>query len=104
MSERGQDIRLPVDVVADLVAGHVNILWSQVVNDVCGCCTVCCMPCNALHQLLEMDLLDELYQVHHRRSGGESAVWDEKRSQIDRSWLDRAWTGDRFCHEESKDA
>ncbi len=108
MTEQGQDVRIPVDVAADLVAGHIHILWSQVVNeddpDLRGCCKRCCAPCHALAQLLDLGLLDDLYQVHHNATGGQSAVWDENRMEIDRAWFAGAWRDDLGCHEENQDA
>lgn len=106
MSERGQDVRIPTDVAADLVAGHVHTLWSQVVNDedMRGCCKRCCAPCHALAELLDLGLLDDLYEIYHRTTGGQSDVWDEDRQEIDRVWFADAWRDDLGCHERISDA
>jgi hypothetical protein len=100
VADIGQEVRLPLEVAADLVAGHVDILWNQVFNEVGmeGCCNRCCAPCSALSQLLDLGLLDELYRFYHRSYGGQSLVWDEEKNQIDREWLDRAWPGNLGCH------
>jgi hypothetical protein len=96
---RAQEVCIPVEVASDLVAGHVHHLWNQVVNDdLRGCCKRCCAPCNALSQLLELGLLDDLYEIYHGASGGDSEVWDDQRGEIDRRWFDRAWSQDLGCH------
>lgn len=97
---------MPLSVAADLVAGHVDTLWNQVVNDedMHGCCPRCCAPCHALRELLKLGQLDFLYGQYMQVSGGESSVWDTGKQQIDRSWFAGAWRNDLGCHEEQADA
>jgi hypothetical protein len=107
MRERGQDVRIPTDVAADLVAGHLHTLWNQVVNDedMRGCCKRCCAPCHALSELLDMGLLDDLYEVYLSYSGGrDSDVWDDEKGEIDRAWFANAWRDDLGCHERGTNA
>lgn len=94
---------LPTDAAAGLVAGHVDQLWQQWANDteMPGCCPVCCAPCHALKQLLELGLLDELYGVYADHVGGELSTWDPKQRMVRRDWLEQAWSVDRGgCHQD----
>lgn len=97
-----ETLALPMSILAPLVAGHVNILWDQTVNqeeEDAGCCQVCCAPCRALADLIQMDVLDSIYAAYLDQSGGrDSAVWDRKNNQIDRNWLSKAWPSDFECH------
>lgn len=97
--QKGQDVRIPVDVVADLVAGHLHTLRNQVLDkDMRGCCKRCCAPCHALAELLDTGLLDDLYEAYYRASGDRSDVWDEGRQEINRTWFANAWRDDLGCH------
>ena len=87
---------------ARLVAGHVNHLWQQWADeDLRGCCNRCCAPCAALKDLYDRGQLDRLYGVYVDHVGDDHSPWDPERRQIDRAWLNRAWTADLGCHEES---
>lgn len=100
---------MPILTAARLVAGHVNILWSQWANETDpefkGCCPECCGPCNALRDLLEAGQLDELYGAWLAQDESRSFAWDFANRQVGRDWLAAAWSGDRGCrdqHEESR--
>lgn len=96
--EKIAEVRL--SVLADLVAGHVDRLWMQVTGDpeVPGCCPECCAPCNALRQLQADGMLDYLYGIYMKNSGGgESETWDDERGRLEPSWFDKAWTVDMGC-------
>ena len=85
---------MPTLVAAQLVAGHVDLLWSQWANDIeqAGCCTSCCAPCAALYELKCLGLLDGLYKAYLDSAGGDlSAAWDYDKDQVNRVWLLQAW-------------
>lgn len=88
---------LPADLAADLVAGHVDMLWNSWANDSKrpGCCVECCAPCHALKELLDMNRLDELYGHYIRRAGSGVetgwSTWDPVKHQVGRRWLYEAW-------------
>lgn len=87
-----QQTTMPTLTAARLVAGHVDNLWSQWVNEREPCCPQCCAPCAALHDLMECGLLDRLYLAYLDSVGGRlSATWDYDKGEINRVWLLEAW-------------
>lgn len=91
---------LPIEVVADLVAGHLTHVWSATESDdpldPKGCCPVCCAPCHALKWLLDHDWLDTIYAEHISRTG-PTFIWDGEKVQVDRKWLNAAWSVRMGC-------
>jgi hypothetical protein len=93
----GELMLVEIDILADLVAGHLHTLWQQTIadgpEDERGCCPDCCAPCHALRELHRRGRLDGLYRYYMDISDGKraSALWDQERNQLDRAWFDKAW-------------
>jgi hypothetical protein len=94
---------MPTLTAARLVAGHVDLLWGQWVNESEGCCAHCCAPCAALKDLMDCGLLDDLYRAYmNSASAGLIAVWDYDKDEINRRWLLDAWrSGSADCNHEA---
>jgi hypothetical protein len=82
---------MPTIVAAQLVAGHVDILWDEWAAGR-GCCPECCASCGALRDLLESGQLDELYGYYLNHDNGENSAWDNEMHQVGRQWLTEAWS------------
>lgn len=95
-----ESLSLPMEVIADLVAGHMSTLWQATESedpfDPKGCCPECCSPCHAVKWLRDHGLLDMIYADHVNRTGS-TFIWDDSRMWVDRKWLAAAWSVDMGC-------
>lgn len=92
-------VQISQRAVAFLTAGALNHLWTMWADDT-SCCTVCCVPCIALKELLNNGQLDELYGVYMQAcESGHDETWDADNKKVRRDWLEQVWSGPRECHE-----
>lgn len=90
--------------IGKLVHFAIDKLWHCVADedpdgDFFGCCPRCCAPCGVLAELLESGELDAWVLGWPDQLPGTS-WWDASRSQVDRDFLERAWSraDEMGCH------
>lgn len=99
-------------VIGQLMRSALDQLWyttrdaaprdatpEQLAEDYRGCCPICCAPCAALYEAGLMGYLDDWVKFWPDMLPSTS-WWDERRRQVNRTWLERAWAGadELGCH------
>lgn len=69
----------------ELAVFALDKLWDQWTNDQEGCCPDCCLPCSALDQMRDDEVLNDVIPADHR----SGSWWVD--GGVSSEFLEQAW-------------